>query len=182
MVTDMELQRNVQAELLWEPRINAAEIGVSVKNGIVTLTGTVSSYGERREAEDAAKGVYGVSAVANDIQVRLPVESMRTDADIAQAAANALIWDVAVRDKWIKVTVSDGWVTLTGQVGWQHQRDAAERAVRNLTGVRGVVNEITVTPAATATGIQTRIEDALQRNAEVDAGCILVEVEDHHRV
>jgi osmotically-inducible protein OsmY len=177
MVTDVELQRSVQTALLREPSINAAEIGVTAKNGIVTLTGTVSSNSERWEAEDAAKEVYGVSAVANEIQVRLPDEYTRTDTDIAEAAVNALLWDVAVPDQWIQVTVSDGWVTLSGQVDLPHQRNAAERAVRYLTGVRGVSNEIMVQPAVTAEDVKTRIEAVRHHNAEVNARSIHAEVD-----
>lgn len=181
MLTDVELQKNVQEELQWEPGVNAAEIGVTAKDGVVTLTGSVPSYSERWGAEAAAKRVYGVNAVANDIQVRLPGENIRTDADIARAAVNALTWDVAVPDNRVKVTVSDGWITLSGEVDWQYQRTAAERAVHFLTGVRGVSNEIVVKPKVTATNVKARIESALKRNAEVDARRIRVEV-DHDKV
>ena len=137
MKTDSELQRDVLDELKWEPSINAAHIGVSVNDGIVTLSGHVTSYWEKYVAERAAKRVYGVRAVANEIDVKLPGSSQRTDEDIAAAAVNALKSNFSVPADKIKVTVSKGWFKLEGEVEWQYQREAAERAVRYLTGVNG---------------------------------------------
>jgi len=176
-LTDKDLQRDVLDELKFEPRVIPARIGVSVKDGIVTLTGSVSSYAEKYAAEKAAKRVYGVQAVVNDIEVKLPGSSERTDEDIAAAAVNALNANVSVpRDK-IKVTVSKGWVTLEGEVEWQYQRMAAENSVRYLPGVKGVSNLITVKPRLSPSDLKSKIEDAFKRSAELDANRITVEVD-----
>ena len=140
-LTDAQLQRDVLDELKWEPSVDAAHIGVSVKEGIVTLTGHVSSYAEKYAAERAAKRVYGVKAVANELDVKLPGSSRRTDEDIAAAAVSALRSNLAVPADKIKVTVSSGWVTLEGEVEWQYQKMAAESAVRYLPGVVGLSNQ-----------------------------------------
>jgi osmotically-inducible protein OsmY len=176
--TDDEIQRDVLEELKWDARVQPNEIGVAVKNGIVTLMGSVDSYTKQWAAEDAALRVRGVQAVANDIDVRLPSVAERTDADIAAAAVRALEWDAVVPTERIKVTVSKGWVTLEGQVDWAFQRDDAERAIRRLTGVRGVTNLITVQPKAKPSPeeIRRKVEDALVRDAETDAHRITVEV------
>ena len=173
--TDEEIQRDVLAEFKWDAQIQPNEIGVSVKDGVVTLTGWVDSYLKKWSAEEAAHRVAGVRAVANDLEVRLATE--RTDADIAAAALRALEWDAAIPDDRIQVTVSKGWVTLRGEVEWQFQRQDAERVVRRLAGVKGVSNLITVKPHATPSEIKKKIEDALVRNAEVDASRINVEVQ-----
>ena len=173
--TDEEIQRDVLAELKWDAQIQPNDIGVSVKDGVVTLTGWVDSYLKKWSAEEAAHRVAGVRAVANDLEVRLATE--RTDADIAAAAVRALEWDAAIPNDRIQVTVSKGWVTLRGEVEWQFQRQEAERVVRRLTGVKGVTNHITVKPHATPSEIKKKIEDALVRNAEVDASRIKVEVQ-----
>src|SRR3954462_5229697 len=144
IMTDSELQLDVLNELKWEPSVDAAHIGVSVKDGVVTLSGHVSSYAEKYAAERAAKRVQGVRAVADELDVKLPEGSRRTDEDIAAAAVNALRWNILVPADKIKVTVSKGWVTLEGEVNWQFQRAAAERAVRDLPGVVGVSNYIVV--------------------------------------
>jgi len=176
MKTDSELQRDVMKELEWEPRIDAAHIGVAAKDGVITLSGSVPSYGEKYEAVKAAKRVYGVKAVVDEIEVKLPGLSDRTDTDIAEAAVRALKYNASVPDDKIKVTVRDGWITLDGEVEWQHQKAAAESAVRYLVGVRGVSNMITVKPRVTPTDIKMKIEDALKRSAEMDARRISVEV------
>src|ERR1700730_17530788 len=132
MKSDVELQRDVLHELAWEPGVDAAHIGVSVKDGVVTLTGHVPSYAEKYAAERAAKRVEGVRAVANELDVKLPEGSRRTDEDIAAAAVSALKWSILVPSDKIKVTVSKGWITLEGEVNWQFQKAAAERAVRDL--------------------------------------------------
>jgi osmotically-inducible protein OsmY len=175
--TDAQIQQDVLAELRWDARVQPNEVGVTVKDGIVTLTGWVDSYTKKWAAEDAARRVRGVKAVANDMEVRLPGSSERTDADIAAAAARALEWDAMVPADKIKVTVSKGWVTLEGQVEWQYQREAAERDVRPLVGVKGVSNLIKIVPRATPTDLKTKIDQALTRLAKTDAERITVEVD-----
>src|SRR3954451_10648152 len=177
MKADSELQHDVLEELKWEPSVNPAHIGVSVKDGIVTLTGHVPSYAEKYAAERAAKRVQGVKAVANELDVKLPYSTQRTDEDIAIAAVNALKSNVVVPADKIKVTVNKGWITLEGEVEWHYRRAAAESAVRYLPGVLGVSNYITVKPHVTPTEIKAKIQDALKRSAEVDAGNISVEVD-----
>ena len=152
---------------------------MTVSDGVVTLTGTVSSYPQKMAAEKAARRVWGVKAVANDIEVRLPTEAKRTDTDIAEAAVRALEWDTVVPSDRINVTVRDGWVTLDGNVDWYYQKTAAERDVRNLQGVRGVTNLIMVAgPRVSTAEIKSKIERALKRSAEIDASKIRVESED----
>jgi osmotically-inducible protein OsmY len=175
--TDEQIQREVLAELKWEPRVVPNEIGVVVKDGVVTLTGWVDSYVKKWGAEEAAHRVRGVKAVANDIEVRLPGSAERTDADIAAAATRALEWDAMIPLEKLDVTVSKGWVTLSGEVEWYYQKQDAERVVRRLTGVRGVSNLITVKPRITAMELKQKIEDALVRSAETDAERITVEVQ-----
>jgi osmotically-inducible protein OsmY len=175
--TDEQIQRDVLAELKWDPRVRPTEIGVIVKDGVVTLTGWVDSYPKKWAAEEAAHRVRGVKAVANDIEVRLPGDAERTDADIAAAAARVLEWHALVPKNQIKTTVSKGWVTLTGEVEWQFQRDEAEWVVRNLMGVKGVINQITVKPRLTPSGLKEKIEEALLRSAKTDAERITVEVQ-----
>ena len=172
--TDREIQTDVLSELGWDHSIQANEIGVAVKDGVVTLTGTVDTYLKKWKAEEAAHRVYGVVAVANDINVRTIGE--RTDADIASAAVHALKWNSSVPADKIQVTVDKGWVTLKGDVEWQYQKLEAERAVRGLWGVKGVSNLIIVKPAASPSDLKKKIEDALIRTAQVDASNIKVEV------
>jgi len=167
----------VLAELKWEPSVSPNEIGVVVKDGVVTLTGWVDAYTKRWAAEDAAHRVRGVKAVANDIAVRLPTGDQRTDPDIAEAAIRALHWDAFVPADRIQVTVSKGWVTLKGEVDWQFQKQDAERAIRRLTGVKGVTNFITVKARPTPAELKKRIEDALIRTAQSDAHRITVDVQ-----
>jgi len=174
MTTDKELQQAVEQELRWEPSVDAEHIGVSVKNGVVQLDGHVDSYGEKWGAERAAMRIANVKAVASEIKVELPSSATRTDADIARAALNLLQWNLMVPDT-VKVQVTDGWLTLKGTVEWQYQKEEAERAVRSLTGVKTIVNEITVTPKVSAVGVKSKIEDAFKRSAEIDAGHIQVE-------
>jgi osmotically-inducible protein OsmY len=176
MKSDLQLQRDVSEELTFEPSLNAAHIGVAVRDGVVTLTGHVSSYAEKYTAERAAKRVAGVKAIANEIDVKLPGSSIRSDQDIAAAALKALQESPTVPD-CVRVTVSSGWITLEGEVEWQYQKDAAERAVRYLTGVIGVVNQIKVKPKISPEDLKKKIEDAFKRNAELDAKRITVEVD-----
>jgi osmotically-inducible protein OsmY len=173
--TDQELQQDVLAELKWDAQIQPNEIGVSVRDGVVTLTGWVDSYLKKWSAEEAAHKVAGVKAVANDIEIKLATE--RTDPDIAEAAVHALEWDAFVPSDRVHVTVSKGWVTLKGEVEWQYQKEDAERVVRRLTGVKGVTNLITVKPRVTPSELKKKIENALVRNAEIDAHKITVEVQ-----
>ena len=175
--TDAQIHADVLAELKWDARVLPNEIGVAVKDGVVTLTGWVDSYSKRWAAEDAAHRVRGVKAVANDIEVRLSTADERTDADIAAAAVRALEWDAFVSVDNLDVTVSKGWVTLKGTVEWQYQKDDAERVVRRLTGVKGVSNLLTVKPRVTASDLKQKIEKALVRSAETDAERIDVEVD-----
>jgi osmotically-inducible protein OsmY len=175
--TDEEIQRDVLAELKWDSRLQPNEIGVIVKDGVVTLTGWVDSYLKKWNAEEAAHRVAGVKAVANDVEVRLPSSSERTDSDIAAAAVHALEWDALVPSDRVQLTVSKGWVTLRGEVDWQYQREDAERVVRRLTGVKGVTNLITVKPHTAPSDLKKRIEEALVRSAKVDADRIIIEVQ-----
>jgi osmotically-inducible protein OsmY len=175
-MTDRDLQEQVQKALDWEPSVDAADIGVSVENGIVTLRGDVKTYWEKAAAERVALAVYGVKAVANDVNVRIGDGQKRTDTDIAQAAVSALQWNAVVPDEKINVSVSDGWVSLKGKVDWEYQRAAATHAVRDLTGVRGVTNTITIEPHVSAADVKSKIEAALRRSAEVDARRINVGV------
>jgi len=176
VMTDIDLRRNVEAELNWEPGIKSpAAIGVRVKDGIVTLTGYVESYAEKLTAERAALGVAGVKAVVNNLEVRLPTSSQRTDEDIARSAAQALDWTVGIPRDQIKLAVNDGWVTLKGNVEWYFQKVAAEDAVRHLTGVKGVINQIEVRPAVSKDVVKSKIDEALKRSAELEAQRIQVE-------
>ena len=172
--SDLQIQRDVLEELKWDAQLQPNEIGVSVKDGVVTLTGWVDSYLKKWAAEEAAHRVAGVKAVANDIEVKLATE--RTDADIAAAAVRALESDAAIPADKIEVTVSKGWITLKGEVEWRYQKEDAERVVRRLAGVKGVTNLIVVKPHSTPVEIKKKIEDALIRNAQLDAERISVEV------
>ena len=175
--TDEQIQREVLAELKWDARLQPNEIGVIVKDGVVALTGTVDSYFKKWAAEEAAHRVRGVKAVANDIEVRLPSFAERTDADIAAAVVRALEWDAFVPVDKVDITVSKGWVTLQGEVDWPYQKEDAERVVRRLSGVRGVTNLITVKQRPTPSELKEKIQQALVRNAMLDAQRITVEVQ-----
>ncbi|HVN32265.1 MAG TPA: BON domain-containing protein [Thermoanaerobaculaceae bacterium] len=174
MKTDIDLKRDVEDELEWEPTVDPAAIGVAVKDGAVTLTGTVRYYGEKWAAERAVKRVAGVKAVAEEIKVKPSESDQRTDSDIAQATAQALKWRIWVPSQ-VKARVEDGWLTLEGEVKRQCERNAAEDAVRYLPGVRGVSNLISVKPKVTAEDVKTGIKKALERHAELDTDAIHVE-------
>jgi osmotically-inducible protein OsmY len=176
-LTDADIQREVLAELKWDPRLHPNEVGVIVKDGVVTLTGQVDSYMKRWAAEDAAHRVRGVKAVANDIEVRLPLSGERTDADVAAAAVRALEWDAMIPVDRFDVTVSKGWVTLKGEVDWQFQKEDAERVVRRLSGVKGLTDLITVRRRPAPSELKKDIERALVRSAQLDAERIQVETE-----
>jgi osmotically-inducible protein OsmY len=177
--SDGETQQDVLRELAWDPRVEQAEIAVSVRRGVVTLTGTVSSWGKRLAAEEAAYRVAGVLDVVNDVEVKVPGGLVRSDAEIADAVRHALTWDVFVPDQRIRSRVSDGWVTLDGDVDFWAEREDAERAVRNLVGVRGVTNRIAVTvtpPRELPSDVRRAIDDALARRAHRQAGRVRVDV------
>jgi len=181
MRADEDIQRDILEELKWDAQVQPNEVGVSVRNRVVTLTGWVDSFAKRWAAERAAHRVKGVVAVANDVEVRLPSKDQRTDPEIAAAVTRALEWDAYVSPEQVDVTVSHGWVHMRGEVDWDFQRRAAERAVRRLSGVRGVTNLITIRPPVTPTPspdqLKRRIEEALARSAETDAKNITVEAQ-----
>jgi osmotically-inducible protein OsmY len=175
MKTDSELRRDVERELEWDPSIDARNIGVAAKNGVVTLTGYVNSYSDKWSAERTAKRVAGVTALANDIEVKLKGE--RTDPDIAEAARLALKSDSRVPADRIKVIVERGWITLEGTVDYYYQKSAAESDVRYLAGVKGITNALAVTPKALPSEVRMKIEEALKRSAQLDANRISVEAQ-----
>ena len=177
-MTDLALRQNILDELEFEPSIDAAHIGVAVEDGIVTLTGHVSSYWEKTTAENVVKRVKGVKGLAEEIEVRLVGLKGTADDEIAKRAVDAITWNVSIpRDK-VQVKVQDGWITLTGKLEWQYQKNAAAEAVRGLAGVVGVANQIEITPRASVSDIKKRIENALKRDAETEAQTIRVKVLD----
>jgi osmotically-inducible protein OsmY len=176
MKSDTDIKRDVEAELKWDPDIDATDIAVAVKNGVVTLTGFVHSYMHKWQAESDVKRVSGVTGVANDLEVRLPTGSERPDPEIARDAVAALHTELPYSSQNMKVVVNDGWVTLEGSAEWNYQRTRAEDAVRRVKGIKGVVNLITLKPRVTPSEIKTKIEEAFRRNAEIDAQRINVEV------
>lgn len=178
MKTDLQLHKDVIEELRWDPQINDAEIGVSVKGGVVTLSGTVESFGQKSAAERAVERVAGVRAVAEELHVRPTAKHRRDDTEIAHAVVNALSWNIEVPATKITVKVEGGWITLTGVVDWNYQRLAAEFAVRYLPGVRGLLNLIEVKPPVSPAEVKSKIEAALKRNAELDAKQITVDTAD----
>ena len=175
MRSDSEIERDVKDELQWDPDLDATNIAVSVKDGVVTLAGYVKSYTDKYEAEAAAKRVASVRAVANDLEVRLPSVDERPDPDIARDAVAAIKSQLPISSEHIKVVVKNGWVNLEGQVEWQYQRSTAENAVRRIKGVKGVSNLIQLRPRAQPEDIKRKIQEAFKRNAEVDANRIMVE-------
>jgi osmotically-inducible protein OsmY len=177
MRADSEIQRDVENELEWDPDVDAKNISVKVKDGVVTLTGFVPSYTDKYSAERIAKRILGVKAVANDLEVKLATGSERPDPDIAHDAVERLQRDLPYSSKNIKVTVRNAWITLEGDVDWDFQRRSAEKAVRDIKGVKGVINLIRVKPTVNATDVKTKIEQALKRSAEVDASHITVETD-----
>lgn len=173
MRSDKELRRDVEQELEWEPAVDERKIGVSVVEGVVTISGEVDSYAEKWKAERAVERVVGVRGIVNELEVRSTSEL--TDTAIAEAATRALRWNVMVPADKIKVKVTKGWVTLSGQVSWEYQRRAAEQAVRNLSGVRGISNLIGIVPRAQPTDVKRRIEETFKRAATYDANRVTVE-------
>lgn len=172
--TDTQLKGDVEAELKFDSRVNSNEIGVAVKDGVITLAGSVDSYAKRSSAEEATHRVRGVKAVANEIEVHLPSSSERNDADIAAATVRALEWDAMININDLDVTVSKGWVTFKGVVNWAFEKQDAERVVQRLTGVRGVINLLTIKPHIVPSELKQKIAAALVRSAQTDASHIFV--------
>ncbi len=177
-MNDLALRQDVLDELQFEPSIDAANIGVAVEKGVVSLSGHVGSYAEKSAASSAVRRVRGVRAIADEIEVRYPGRKMHADDEIASRALDIIEWDTALPDGAIDVQVRRGWVTLSGEVPWHFQRIAAENAVMKLGGVIGVSNRLTIRPSATVSNIRGRIEEALRRNAEVGASRIQVDIKD----
>jgi osmotically-inducible protein OsmY len=169
MKTDAQLKKDVLAELEWDPAINATQVGVAVKDGVVTLTGHLDTYAEKYAIERATQRVQGVKAIAVELDVKLSPDHKRSDSEIANAAEMAFKWHALIPAERIQVKVEKGWVTLKGEVDWEYQRQNAEKAVRPLTGVLGVSNAITLKAATTPTNVASRIRDALARHAEHEA-------------
>lgn len=173
-----KLQKDIQEAIKWEPLLHAAEIGVIIHNGIVTLTGTVDSYAKKRQAEDAAKNVIGVLALVDDLEVKLDSSSIKNDTDVATEVVKALRDNWSVPDNKIKVTVDEGWVTLEGTLHWNYQREAAKNAVRYLNGVRGVINKMKIEAEIKDELEQEKVKQALRRNWAIDADKIHVKAHD----
>lgn len=177
MTTDAELQKDVQNEILWEPSISAPQIRVVVNESIVTLTGSVNNLPEKSSAERAAFRIAGVAAVVNEIEVKLPTDNRRSDEDITLAVSNALEWNVLL-PRHLQAVVEDGWITLAGKVQWRFQRNAAEDAIEQLIGVKGINNKIAVQPRNAPIAVKRKIEAAFQRHATLNTEKIQVKTED----
>jgi osmotically-inducible protein OsmY len=180
--TDTDIQKDIVAELKWEPSLRNDDVAIAVRDGVVTLAGFVDSFVDKWKAERVASKIKGVKAIANDMEVKLPSTSSRPDPDIARAALDALSWNISVPQDRIKVKVEKGWVTLEGDVDWYYQKEAAERAVRYLTGVKGVSNLITMRARPASSDVKLRIKEALQRGAQFDAEHITVDIEGNKAV
>ncbi len=178
MSDDRHLQKAVLDELRWEPRLEAGHVGVTAEHGVVTLSGHADTYAEKHAAELAAHRVKGVKAVANEIEVRLPVDDHRCDEDIAAAVLERLAWDVTVPDSAVHVTVDEGWVTLAGEVDWHYQRENAEQALQRLQGVTGISNHIRIKAPLDAGHVSDEIMHALHRSWFLDPKTIDVRVEE----
>ncbi|OYU43943.1 MAG: OsmY domain-containing protein [Burkholderiales bacterium PBB4] len=177
MKTDTQLQLDVAAELKWEPAVSATHIGVSVQDGVVTISGHVATFLEKWHAENAALRVSGVRLLVMEIEVRLADLAQRSDVDIAGSAELALQWmDAPVRDAG-KVVVDKGWLTLSGSLKWQHERQAVGTVMRYISGVKGISNQIAINPSVTADSVQSEIESALIRQAHIDARNVLVKIQ-----
>jgi osmotically-inducible protein OsmY len=175
--SDSDIQKDILAEFQADPSLRHDDIAVAVRDGVVTLAGFVDSYADKWRAERIASGIKGVKAIANDLEVKLPSSSQRPDPDIARAAIDALKWNILVPSDRIKVKVENGWITLEGAVDYYYQKEAAERAVRYLTGVKGVSNLISVQSTAKPEEVKRRIQEALTRGAQFDAEHITVDVD-----
>jgi osmotically-inducible protein OsmY len=176
-MTDQSLRQSVLDELAWDPSVTEAHIGVTARSGVVTLTGHVGSYSEKCAAEHAVGRVSGVKAIAEELEIRYLYGVGPRDEDIGKQALNVLSWDLSVPTDKVKVRVEKGWVTLSGDVNWHYQKTAAETDIRKLLGVMGVTNRITIKPSAKASDIQKKIKAAFERNAEFEAGNIIVSIE-----
>ena len=181
-MSELQLRQDVVDELEFEPRVDAAHIGVAVDKGVVTLTGHVASYAEKQAAIAAVRRVKGVRAIAEEIEVRYPLDKKTSDDEIAQRAIDILGWDMMVPSDSIQVMVHNGWVTLTGNVDWHYQKKQAEEDVRKLSGVRGVTNTIEIKPSVQAEDVKRKIEEALKRHAEIEASAIRVTVRERNKV
>jgi len=179
---DSEIQKDVLDELKWDPSFEDDDVAVAVRDGVVTLAGYVKSYADKWRAERVVSGVKGVKAIANDLEVRLSSGTERADPDIARAALDALKWNISVPHDRIKVKVEKGWVTLEGNVDWYYQREAAERSVRYLTGVKGVTNLVAVQTRPVPSDVKRKIKEALQRGAQFDADHITVDVDGNRAI
>lgn len=179
-IEDTEIRRKVLAELDWDPSIDASAVGVAVKEGVVTLTGSIANYWQKKEVERVVKRVTGVKGVAEDLTIKLPGTAQRSDADIAQSVLTGLRFNVAIPANRVQVTVEDGWVTLEGEVEWQYQKSAAENSIKYLMGVKGVTNNIglSIKPRVNAADVKAKIENAFARRAQLDANQIRVESTD----
>jgi osmotically-inducible protein OsmY len=177
MKSDLEIKRDVEEELRMNPDLDATDIAVAVKNGVVTLSGFVRSYSQRWEAERTVKRVEGVTGVANDIEVRLPVFNQRPDPEIARDAVAAIQSELPYSSQHIRVVVRDGWVTLEGQVEWNYSKERAEEAIRRIRGVKGISNLIEVSPRVAPVEVKRKIEQSFRRSAELDANRITVETD-----
>lgn len=178
MKPDLTLQEDVAEELAFDPSVEASEIGVAAKDGVVTLTGKVPSYTDKMAAERAAKRVAGVKGIASEIEVELPAFRRRDDGEIAAAALNALAWNGTLPHDAITLKMEHGWLTLEGRVEWQFQKDNAEHAVSHLIGVRGVSNLITIAPRVKSIDVEEKIRKIFQRSAEIDSKRVIAETHD----
>lgn len=175
MVSDIEIKRDVEAEIQWDPRINETDVAISVKKGVVALAGYVPSFSQKLQAEADAKRVQGVVGVANDIEVRIPNIDQKPDPEIARDAASAIKLQLPTTHQNFKVVVKNGWLTLEGETEWQYLRERTEQTVHHLQGVKGVTNSIKLTPKVSPSEIKRKIEEAFKRSAEIDANRIVVE-------
>ena len=179
MKTDAKIKDDVLQELAWQLGVDKTDIGVIVKDGVVTLTGVVDSYSKKIAAEKAAKSVYGVKAIAEDIEVKYAMDKSKSDTDIAKAVIDAFKWNTLIPDEDIKIKVEDGWVYLSGEVKWAYQRTAAKNAVEKLIGVKGVVSNISIKQLVEPKAVKDRIMKAFERSADLEARNIHVDVDGH---
>lgn len=175
MKTDAEIQKNVMEELKWESAIHSSDIGVAVKNGVVTLSGTVDTYMEKKAAEKATLKVAGVKGIAEDIEIKLTYRDQKTDAELAQAVVNSLKWNVLVPDDKIKIKVENAWVTAEGMVDWAYEKNAVRDAISGIVGVKGISNLVKVTPKINPDDVKKKISAAFERSASIDANSIRIE-------
>jgi osmotically-inducible protein OsmY len=175
MKTDAEIQKDVMEELKWEPAIHSSEIGVAVKNGVVTLSGIVDTYTEKKTAEKAALRVTGVKGIAEDIEIKLSYRDQKTDAELAQAVVNGLKWNVLVPDDKIKVKVDNAWVTAEGTVEWAYQQNAVRDAISGIVGIKGISNLVKLEPKVNPADVKKKISAAFERSAAIDANGIHIE-------